>query len=84
LGQNRLDKSGFTRPLPALSDTLLGLFAICGQVLKELHTKARYPLDSFPMAVCQNVRIPRGKLLTGKAYHGRSASKRPWLYGFQV
>jgi hypothetical protein len=29
-GQNRLDKSGFTRPLHALANTLLALFATCG------------------------------------------------------
>ncbi len=83
-GQNRLDKSGFTRQLHALTDTLLGLFATCGHVLKELHTEARYVIDSFPVAVCQNIRIPRCKLLTGKAYRGRSASKRQWFYGFKV
>ncbi|HEX8504546.1 MAG TPA: IS982 family transposase [Hymenobacter sp.] len=83
-GQNRLDKSGFTRQPHALTDTLLGLFATCGHVLKELHTEARYVIDSFPVAVCQNVRIPRCKLLTGNAYRGRSASKRQWFYGFKV
>ena len=83
-GQNRLDKSGFTRRLRALTDTLLALFATCGQVLKDLHTDARYVIDSFPVAVCQNSRIPRCKLLHGKAYHGRSASKRQWFYGFKV
>ena len=83
-GQNKLDKSGFTRQLHALTDTLLGLFATCGQVLKALHTEARYVIDSFPVAVCHNTRIPRCKLLTGKAYHGRCASKRSWFYGVKV
>ena len=54
---------------------MLGLFATCGQVLKDLHTEARYVIDSFPVAVCQNIRIPRCKLLT---------SKRQWFYGFKV
>jgi hypothetical protein len=83
-GQNRLDKSGFTRRLHALTDTLLSLFATVGEVLKHLHTDARYVLDSFPVAVCHNTRIPRCKLLTGKAYHGRCASKRSWFYGLKV
>ncbi len=82
--QSKLDKSGFTRQLHALTATLLALFATCGQVLKDLHTQARYVIDSFPVAVCQNIRIPRCKLLTGKAYRGRSASKRQWFYGFKV
>ncbi len=83
-GQNRLDKSGFRRQLHALTDTLWGLFATCGQVIKELHTEARYVIDSFPVAVCHHIRIPRCKLLTGKTYRGRSASKRQWFYGFKV
>ncbi|AMJ67806.1 hypothetical protein AXW84_22055 [Hymenobacter sp. PAMC 26628] len=83
-GQNRLDKGGFTRRLHALTDTLLALFALVGEVLKQLHPEARYVLDSFPVAVCHNTRIPRGKRLTGKAYHGRCASKRSWFYGLKV
>lgn len=83
-GQHKLDKSGFTRQLHALTDTLLALFATCGQVLKALHTEARYVIDSFPVAVCQNCRLWRSKLLTGPAYHGRSASKGHWFYGLKV
>lgn len=84
MGTEPLDKSGFTRRLHALSDTLLSLFATVGELLKHRHTEARYVLDSFPVAVCHNTRIPRCKLLTGKAYHGRCASKRSWFYGLKV
>ena len=83
-GQNRLDKSGFIRRLHALTDTLHALFSLVGDWLKQRHTEGRYVLDSFPVAVCHNTRIPRCKLLTGKAYHGRCASKRSWFYGLQV
>ncbi len=55
-GQNRLDKSGFTRRLHVLTDTLLALFATMGEVLKNLHTEARYVLASFPVAVCHKMR----------------------------
>ena len=83
-GQKSLDKSGFNRQLHALADTLAGLFATFGTLLKNLHTEARYVIDSFPVAVCHNTRIPRCKLLKNKAYHGRCASKRCWFYGFKV
>ncbi len=56
-GQNRLDKSGFTRRLHALTDTLCSLFATFGDILKQLHTEARYVLDSFPVAVCHKMRF---------------------------
>lgn len=83
-GQNRLDKSGFTRRLHTLTDTLHALFALVGDWLKQRHVEGRYVLDSFPVAVCHNTRIPRCKLLTGKAYHGRCASKRSGFYGVKV
>jgi len=83
-GQAKLDKSGFCRRLHALADSLAALFAAFGQALKQLHTEARYVIDSFPVAVCHNTRIPRCKLLQDKAYHGRCASKRSWFYGFKV
>ena len=83
-GQNRLDKRGFIRRLHALTDTLHALFALVGDWLKQQHPEARDVLDSFPVAVCHNTRISRCKLLTGKAYHGRCASKRSWFYGLKV
>lgn len=83
-GHNRLKKSDFTRRLPALTDRLPTLFATCSQVLKDLHTEAGYVIAPFPVAVCQNIRISHCKLLTGKAYWGRSASKQQWFYGFKV
>ena len=56
-GWNRLDKSGFTRRLHALTDTLLSLFALFGDLRKHLHLEARYVLDSFPVAVCHKMRV---------------------------
>lgn len=83
-GQRGLHKSGFSRRLHRLRDVLDELFATFGGLLKHLNTRARYVLDSFPVAVCHNTRIGRCKLLTGKAYHGRCASKRSWFYGVKV
>nr|WP_082116230.1 transposase [Hymenobacter terrenus] len=83
-GQRELHKNGFSRQVYQLKDVLDELFATFGQLLKALHTEARYVIDSFPVPVCHNTRIPRCKLLTGKAYHGRCASKRCWFYGVKV
>lgn len=49
-----------------------------------MHPEARYVIDSFAVAVCQNIRIPRCKLLRGPAYRGRAASKWQWFYGFKA
>jgi hypothetical protein len=56
-----MDKNGLTRRLHALTDTLYTLFAAVGDVLEHLHDEARYVIDSFPVAVCHNTRIPRCK-----------------------
>ena len=55
--KKRLDKSGFNRHLHRLADTLAGLFATFGNLLKALHTESRYVMDSFPVAVCHKMRI---------------------------
>jgi hypothetical protein len=41
-------------------------------------------IDSFPVAVCDNIRIARSHLLQGEAYRGRNTSKRRYFYGFKV
>ena len=49
-----------------------------------MNTKSEYVIDSFPVAVCRNIRINRCKLLHGEAYRGYNASKREYFYGFKV
>lgn len=83
-GMRRLDKSGFTRQLHRLHEPLKSLFLALGQQLKALNTQARYVIDSFPVAVCDNVRIGRCRLLQGEAYRGYTASKRRYFYGVKV
>lgn len=83
-GMKSLDKSGFTRQLHRLHETLKTLFLTVGHHLKQLNTQARYVIDSFPVAVCDNVRIKRCQLLEGEAYRGYSASKRRYFFGFKV
>ncbi len=79
-----IDKSGFIRRLHKLQDQLTTLFLALGNTLKELNTTCRYLIDSFPVAVCDNIRIPRCRLLQGEAYRGKNASKRRYFYGFKV
>jgi hypothetical protein len=83
-GQAPLDKSGFSRRLHALADTLQTLFAGLGRHLKTLNTSAQYIIDSAPIAVCDNIRIRRSRLVQGEAYRGRCASKRRFFYGFKL
>ncbi|MCP5505792.1 MAG: transposase [Chlamydiales bacterium] len=41
-------------------------------------------VDSFPVAACQNNKIFRCKLFTGKAFHGYTASKKSYFFGIKV
>ncbi|GAB4047008.1 IS982 family transposase [Spirosoma litoris] len=84
MGCQMIDKSGFNRRLHRLENTLLVVFRALGLALKELNTSARYIIDSFPVAVCRNCRIPVCKLLKGKAYHGYNQAKKEYFYGFKV
>ena len=36
------------------------------------------------MAVCDNIRIRRSRLVKGEDYRGKIASKRRYFYGFRV
>lgn len=83
-GTKALDKSGFCRRLHGLADVLWAVFQALGQTLKDLNTSCRYVIDSFPVAVCDNMRLRRCHLLNGPAYHGYTASKRRYFYGCKV
>lgn len=83
-GFARLDKSNLCRRLHQLKEPLMSLFNALSGTLKQLNTSSRYLIDSFPVAVCDNIRICRCKLLQGEAYRGKSASKRRYFYGFRV
>ena len=77
-------KSNFNRTLHRLSRTIASLFLALGQSLKELNCASEYLIDSFPVAVCRNVRINRCRLLRDEAYRGYNASKKEYFYGFKV
>lgn len=81
-GVKMMDKSGFIRRLHGLQNPLIALFRALGQSLKELNTGCRYLIDSFPVAVCDTIRI--NHLLQNEAYRGKNASKRRYFYGFKV
>jgi hypothetical protein len=55
-----------------------------GAALKELNVSTNFLLDSFPVAVCDNIRIPRAPILRGAEGRGRSAAHRRYFYGVRV
>ena len=79
-----LSRSRLSRRLARLSDLVEIVFHQLGATLKELNTESRYALDSFPVAICDNIRIPRCRLAQGAHYRGYVASKRRYIYGVRV
>ena len=79
-----LDKSRFNRRLHQLSDLLFGIFYQIGNYLKSMAGASEYVIDPFPVAVCDNIRISRCKLLKGKQWRGKQCSMRRYFYGVKV
>jgi hypothetical protein len=79
-----LSRSRLSRRLTRLAELVELIFHQLGLTLKELNTESRYALDSFPLAVCDNIRIPRCRLTKEAHYRGYLASKRRYFYGVRV
>jgi len=79
-----LEKSAFNRRLHKLADTLEVLFYYLARFFKDLNVDKTYVIDSFPVPVCDNIRIRHSRLVKGEHYRGKIASKRRFFYGFRV
>jgi hypothetical protein len=79
-----LDKSQYCRRLHRLSDFLLTLFSALGKQLKDMAGATDYRLDSFPVQVCDNIRISRSKILQGEVFRGKHTAMRRYFYGVKV
>lgn len=79
-----LSKSRLNRRLHAVAELAYTLFHQLGQVLKQSEPSHKYLLDSFPVAVCDNIRISRSRLARGEQFRGRMCSKRRYFYGVKV
>jgi hypothetical protein len=79
-----LSKSRFNRRLHALQDLLLCLFRVLGETFKALNADSVYLIDSFPVPVCDNIRIRHSKLYGEERYRGYTASKRRYFYGLKI
>ena len=49
-----------------------------------LNSTSVYVVDSFPVAVCDNYRIPRAKIYRDEILRGSMASKKRYFYGLKI
>ena len=60
------------------------VFDLLGHLWKALDAQGVYVIDSFPVAVCDNVRIRHAKLYRHETYRGYQVSKRRYFYGLKI
>ena len=79
-----LEKSRFNRRLHNLSMLINDLFHQVGMILKQLDENTEYLLDSFPVPMCDNIRIFNVRLIQSEQFRGYIASKKRYFYGVRV
>jgi hypothetical protein len=80
-----LSKSRLNRRLHAIPEDLWqSLLATLAAAQHTLNTSNAYIVDSFPVAVCDNIRIRRCRVYRDAAYRGYCASKRRYVYGVRA
>lgn len=79
-----LGKSRFSRRLNRIGHLFVPCFNLIGQSWKAVNDEDIYAIDSFPIPVCDNIRISRAKIYHTEAYRGYIASKKRYFYGLKV
>ena len=79
-----LSKSHLSRRLHRLKATFIFLLNLLGTVRKKLNDEAISVIDSFPIAACDTMRIPRAKLDPEERFRGYLPSKKRYFYGLKV
>ena len=79
-----LSKSRFSRRLHRIKPFFLTLFNALGEHWKSLNEGLIYSIDTFPIPVCDNYRIPRAKIYQDETYRGYIASKKRYFYGLKI
>lgn len=80
-----ISESRFNRKLHLIPEEAWHtLFAALAQYFKENHDTDEYVADSFPVPVCDNIRIFKSKLISGEEFRGYTASKKRYFYGYKI
>lgn len=79
-----ISKSRLNRRLHGVAQLSYELFHQLGWAFKQVNSSSEYLIDSFPVAVCENIRINNCRLVQSQDYRGFIASKRCYFYGVRV
>jgi hypothetical protein len=81
---HQLSRSRFNRRLHNVKELLQTIFVCLAQSFKQINSESIYLIDSFPLAVCDNIRIPRCKIYQTEDYRGYKSSKKRYFYGLKI
>ncbi|MCC5633426.1 IS982 family transposase [Nostoc sphaeroides CHAB 2801] len=81
---NMLEKSRFNRRLHNVDMLINDLFHQVGMILKQTCDCTEYLVDSFPVPICDNIRIFQVRIIKSEDYRGYTASKKRYFYGVKV
>jgi len=82
---NFLSESHFNRRLHRIPVALWeSLFSSLAEYFKCISSSNEYVVDSFPIPICDNIRIFKAKILKNEKYRGYIASKKRFFYGLRV
>jgi hypothetical protein len=79
-----LSKSRLCRRLHKVEELAVSLFHQLGWLLKQANISTQYLLDSFPVALCDNIRIKRCRMVRGEQFRGKCVAKSRYFYGVKV
>jgi Transposase DDE domain len=82
---NFLSESHFNRRMHRIPLAIWQkLFFLLAEHFKVKNLSNEYVVDSFPVSVCDNIRIFRSKIFSGEQYRGYNANKKRFFYGLKV
>ncbi len=82
---NFLSESHFNRRLHRIPLVIWQkLFSFLAEYFKNNNVSREYVVDSFPVPICDNIRIFRSKIVSGEQYRGYIANKKRFFYGLRV
>ena len=81
---NMLGHSRYNRRLHRVSAMFQTLFEYFAELFKAENPNHIYSIDTYPVAVCDNIRIPRSRLYQGETWRGKIASKHRYFYGIKA
>ena len=80
-----LSESHFNRRLHRIPIEIWKLlFYTLAEYFKRNHSSSDYVVDSFPIPICDNIRIFRSKIFSGEQYRGFIANKKRFFYGIRA